>query len=382
MEHERISYTWNANDIDADTLVTFELAEAGEGTDLMLSHAGLDEAAPGAKGRHAAGWTRVLKSFRTTLCGADEAYDWSDMRITCHVDAPLPEVFDIWTTSKGLGRFWADDVACTTHAGSVRPGDETFRHGDRVGLLFVTGTRTEIEINNIEKNKFVAFSLGEDYGWVTVKLSEEKGRTKVLLHRIGLPDAGDAPWEIHADARGWWIFNLMNMKAALLHGQNLRVRDGAVANGLSVDFRPDAEGGGGNAGPHDWTAFDVCLYIDAPPGEVLARWRTARGLESFFVGEARFTAGDGGERAPDDEIASADAYAVAVTADRHGDGALLHLRQTGMSDEPGDRVDGSLNCRSCWIYFVTALKGSVEHGFDLRDRAAETADSVSVGYNR
>jgi hypothetical protein len=50
-----------------------------------------------------------------------------------------------------------------------------------------------------------------------------------------------------------------------------------------------------------------------------------------------------------------------------------------MRDDPEDRVQGSLNCRSCWIYFLTALKGQMERGIDLRDRRPETADSISVG---
>ncbi|MBD3647045.1 MAG: SRPBCC domain-containing protein, partial [Pseudomonadales bacterium] len=57
IEKERISYTWNANDVDQVTVVTFDLEAHPEGTELVFTHSGFDGAAPGAAGRTAAAWT-------------------------------------------------------------------------------------------------------------------------------------------------------------------------------------------------------------------------------------------------------------------------------------------------------------------------------------
>ncbi len=405
----RLSYTWNANDIAAETLVTFELEEAGDGTRMTLSHTGFERAMPGARGRHAAGWTDALTALRTALCGPDPDYDWSAFQITFFIEAPLPDLYSSWATAAGLRRFWADEVVCTDPSGSVRPPEETFRPGDRIALKFPTGRSTELEIINIEKEKFVAFTFGENYGWVRVAFAEGGGRTRIVLRQFGLPTGGEAPWEVHANARGWWIFNLMNLKSTLLFGRDLRVRDAVVSNGLGALYLPGDETA---RPPHGWTRFDVCLYIEASPREVLARWHNARGIESFFVGEARFTDESGREKSPEAKIDAGDTYDwrgihgfrmqgriaeatarrvaftfgsryfVEVTVTPHGAGTLLRLHQSGMADDPDDRVAGSLNCRSCWIYFLTTLKSQLEFGIDLRDRNRQTADAISVGYNR
>lgn len=175
-------------------------------------------------------------------------------------------------------------------------------------------------------------------------------------------------------------------------------------------FRPN---GDREESPHDWTRFDVYLQIDDTPESVLSRWRSPGGLESFFVGQACFTDPTGRVRPQASEtIEAGDHYEwqaihgyrmegriletgadrvaftfgsrfeVEVTARPSGTGALLHLHQRGMRDDPEDRVDGSLNCRSCWIYFLTTLKSQLEHGVDLRDHDPQTADSIAVGYNR
>jgi uncharacterized protein YndB with AHSA1/START domain len=408
VEHERLAFTWNANDIGAETLVTIRLARAADGTRLTLEHTGLETALPGAEGRHAAGWTRALKALVTALCGADPVYDWSRFRITSFIDAPCADVFTMWATADGLRRFWADRVSCTAADGSRRRPGDVFRTGDRIDLTFPTGTTTGLEIINIERDHFVRFSFGRDYGWVHVELTPDGERTRVELVQFGLPVDGEAAWEVHANARGWWIFNLMNLKSVLLYGHDLRVRGDTVASGLGARFQSD---GGVAAAPHDWTAFDVHLSIDAPPEEVLGRWCSPRGIESFFIGTAEVTDASGGKRAAADTVAAGDTYvwdfihgyrlegrfleveerrivftfgsryAVEVEAIAQGDGTLLRLHQSGMSGDPQDRVDGSLNCRSCWIYFLTALKGQLEHGIDLRDRVPETADAISVGYN-
>jgi uncharacterized protein YndB with AHSA1/START domain len=404
-----LSFTWNANDIGVETLVTFRLLEVDGGTRLTLTHERFDGAMPGAEGRHAAGWTLVLGSLRTALCGRDPAYDWSAFQITSLVEAPVTEVFRLWSTPGGLRRFWADQVGCTAPDGRVREDSHPFRNGDRIDLVFPTASSTTLEIINIERDKFVAFRFGRDYGWVRVTLSEEAGRTRIVLRHFGLPSDGEAPWEVHANARGWWIFNLLNLKSVLLHGRDMRVRDPAAASGLGARYLP---GDGTEPAPHDWTCFDVYLYVEAPPEGVLSRWCTARGIESFFVGEARHRDESGKERAPDAPVAAGDEYEwrglhgfvmkgrileaaagriaftfgsryqVEVTAEPHGSGSLLRLHQRGMADDAQERVDGSLNCRSCWIYFLTTLKGQAENGIDLRDRNPATADSISVGFNR
>jgi hypothetical protein len=58
----------------------------------------------------------------------------------------------------------------------------------------------------------------------------------------------------------------------------------------------------------------------------------------------------------------------------------LHLVQTGIPDSADGRVFGHLNCRSCWIFFLTNLKAVLDTGTDLRDTDPARVSSMEVGF--
>jgi len=398
IENERISYTWCANDIGVTTLVTFDLEPYLEGTRLTLTHNGFKDAVGGSTGRHAAGWTGCLKALRDAVLGKSPDYDWSEFQITYFVDAPVEEVYQLWATADGMTRFWADEVTAIDTDGETRPGDAQYAHGDRIHLLFPTQTGTDIEILNIERNKFVLFSFGEGYGWVYVTLTSEDQRTRIVLRQFGMEDDMQTRWEVHANARGWWIANLMNIQSVLVHGFDLRVREPACASGLGALYQPDTETA---VQPHDWSSFDVYLYIEAAPADVLRYWQTVAGLTQFFVAEmtasvsvletgSRYNwrgihdySGEGQFLQVTDkavEFTFGANYSVDVSVRPVGSGTRLHLRQSGIGQNDSEQVQGTLNCRSCWIYFLVNLKSVIESGNDLRDQNPATADAISVGF--
>ena len=441
IENERISYTWCANDIGVTTMVTFDLEATYDGTRLSLTHVGFDEAMGGAAGRHAAGWAGCLNALRVAMLGGSADYDWSEFQVTYFVEAPIGDVYRLWATADGMTRFWPDEVSVVDTHGEARPGNAEYDNGDQVHLVFPTQGETDLEILNIERDKFILFSFGEEYGWVQVAFSTEAHRTRIVLRQFGIPDEPESRWEVHANARGWWIAALMNIQSVLVHGNDLRVRDPATASGLGALYRPSND-----VAPrsHDWTSFDVYLYMDAAPAEVLRYWQTVEGFTQFFVAEmtarnengdevsdAMLTPGtrdgtrDGGDamltpgtrmltpgttstrmltpgtryrwrgihdyagegqflEITDESVVFTfgGRYHVRVRVTPQGTGTCLHLRQSGIGEEEGEQVNGSLNCRSCWIYFLVNLKSVIEFGTDLRDRNPATADAISVGFSR
>ncbi len=413
IENERISYTWCANDIGVTTLVTFDLKPIPGGTRLTLTHAGFKDAAGGATGRHAAGWTECLKALCLAILGRSPDYDWSELQITYFVDASIQEVYRLWSTAEGMTSFWADEVTLTDSAGEVRSGNVEYENGDRLHLVFPTLGETDLEILNIENNKFVLFSFGEDYGWVHVSLSTESQRTRVVLRQFGMSDDTESRWEVHANARGWWIANLMNIQSVLVHGQDLRVREPASASGLGALYQPNNQAAPRQAAPrpHDWSSFDVHLYIAAAPEKVLDYWQSTEGIKEFFIAEMTVYE-DNHDKVNHSHLMPGNRYSwrgihdysgegvfldttnesVTFTFGEHwevrvsvtplGDGTRLHLRQFGMDNDDNTRVQGTLNCRSCWIYFLVNLKSVAESGNDLRDQNPSTADAISVGFNR
>jgi len=163
--------------------------------------------------------------------------------------------------------------------------------------------------------------------------------------------------------------------------------------------------------PYDWSQFHVRMYYLAPLAEVFRRFSTAEGLESFFIHKAEHTAANGTVRGAAEPVRSGDAYRWTyvhdfahggeflqvepgrrvgftfgtMTVDIHfrdlGEATEVDLHQTNCATVDPDRAWQHVNCRSCWIYFLTNLRSVLAGGPDLRDhRHPNWNDSVSIGF--
>jgi len=163
---------------------------------------------------------------------------------------------------------------------------------------------------------------------------------------------------------------------------------------------------------YDWSQFHLRMYYLAPRADVFRRFATAAGLESFFIHSARHVAPDGTPRAPDEAVRTGDRYQWTYVHDfahggtfehvekdrrvrftfgtmsvdvefRDAPGATeVHLHQTGCATEDPDRAWQHLNCRSCWIYFLTNLRSILAGGPDVRDHDhPQWNDSISIGFD-
>lgn len=160
---------------------------------------------------------------------------------------------------------------------------------------------------------------------------------------------------------------------------------------------------------YNWTTFTVHTIYRSTRDAVWRAWATPAGLESFFIREATVTAHNGERRAKDSSVCAGDAYhwrfwhdfelrgqILAVTP---GDsltftfGSMetnvsLHdlngavevaLRQSNCRSDPEGSSEDHLNCRSCWVYFMTNLKSVIDTGHDLRDPDEPAwPDAVSI----
>jgi len=162
---------------------------------------------------------------------------------------------------------------------------------------------------------------------------------------------------------------------------------------------------------YDWSQFHVHMYYAAPLTEVFRRFSTGAGLASFFIYEARHQSSDGHVRTPDEMVQAGDEYhwtyvhdfghsghfievvpeqmlsfsfgdmRVAVSFREEGGLTEVDLHQTGCATEDPERAWQHLNCRSCWIYFLTNLRSVIVGGPDLRDfDHPNWNDSVSIGF--
>ncbi len=161
---------------------------------------------------------------------------------------------------------------------------------------------------------------------------------------------------------------------------------------------------------YDWSKFEVVFYYDQSIDDVFGFWVTASGLEAFFVERATFKSEDGVTRAPNDAAEKGDQYRwewrqpaavegevinvrdieefsftfggmkVSVYFSKVGNQTELHLIQSDIPDTADGRVLGHLNCRSCWVFFLTNLKSILDTGRDLRDSSPERVSSMEVGF--
>ena len=163
---------------------------------------------------------------------------------------------------------------------------------------------------------------------------------------------------------------------------------------------------------YDWSQFHVRMYYLAPLAQVFHYFATAEGLEAFFIYKAVHTAVNGTVRRPDEQAQSRDRYHWTYVHDfAHGGEFLLvetnrlvrftfgtmtvdisfrdvgeaievDLHQTNCATEDPDRAWQHVNCRSCWIYFMTNLRAILAGGPDVRDYAHPNwNDSVSIGFD-
>ncbi len=162
---------------------------------------------------------------------------------------------------------------------------------------------------------------------------------------------------------------------------------------------------------YDWSQFHVHMYYLAPLDEVFRRFATSQGLESFYVRRATFTAADGTVRSPRELYAAGDTYTFQYVHDYGHGGEIMaidlgrlvrftfgpcevtinfrqiegatevDLHQTGCPVTDPERAWMHLNCRSCWIYFMTNLRSLLSGGPDVRDfEHPAWNDSVSIGW--
>ena len=162
---------------------------------------------------------------------------------------------------------------------------------------------------------------------------------------------------------------------------------------------------------YDWSQFHVRMYYVAPLEDLFRCFSTGTGLESFFIKSATHTSIDGTVRASEAQVQSGDSYSWSYLHDfahdgtfetvetnklirftfgtmmvdirfREVDGAIeVDLHQTNCATTDPDRAWQHVNCRSCWIYFLTNLRSIIAGGPDLRDHDHPNwNDSISIGF--
>jgi uncharacterized protein YndB with AHSA1/START domain len=244
----RMAFTWNANSICADTLVTIELEAKNGGALVRLMHTNWD----GAVGdldrhyrSHSAGWEDHLTVLEKQVeeevhARPSPAIDWTRFSLFVAIDSPPDRVFDAWTTSTGMESFFVDMMAFYNRDGSLLEASERAQPGCRYVWRWDSGALARGEYLDVNPDEQVVFTFGDCK--VAVYLQPRRDGTLLELCQYDMADTEQNRMHLHTNCRAAWVYFLTVLKTSLEHGVDGRDRSRETGGSFSTYFDPVAAG--------------------------------------------------------------------------------------------------------------------------------------------
>ncbi len=154
--------------------------------------------------------------------------------------------------------------------------------------------------------------------------------------------------------------------------------------------------------------FDLSVFVEVPAAKVTKAWKTAAGMQSWFLATANFVTDEGDARSANNPCRAEDMYwwewldqsvetgtiiesssshlkftygqsvEVCVRWNSIADGTLIILSQTQVNDDLDELIRTYTSTLQSWTFYLTNLKAHLEHGIDLRDKIPTRADHANV----
>jgi uncharacterized protein YndB with AHSA1/START domain len=246
----KIAFTWDANTIGGETLVTIELTEQGDSTRIKLVHANFENASSDVRPlveRHAAGWEDHLRVLAIQLAEetsgeqeAPEKIDWTSFDLYVAIDAEPSTVMSAWSTIKGMESFFVQMMRITGPDGAELEPDAEARPGDRFVWRWHNGRRISGEYLQSETRNEVRFTFGDSR--VSVMAQPYNTGSLLRLRQYDIPDNEEAQMHIHGNCRAAWVYFLTVLKTLLEHGVDGRDKTRETGASFSTYFNPTSLG--------------------------------------------------------------------------------------------------------------------------------------------
>jgi uncharacterized protein YndB with AHSA1/START domain len=240
----RMSFTWNANTIGTDTLVTIELHERGEGTQLRLLHTNWEQAT-GDPARlydsHSTGWDDHLWLLGSQVeAGTHEReappVDWTRFHLFITIDSTPDRIFQCWATSQGMEDFFVEMMAIRNGDGRMLDPDEPVSEGCRYVWRWDSGALIAGEFLEVLPGRELIFSFGESK--VRIRLHPGEAGTVLELCQYDMEDTEQNRMHLHTNCRAAWVYFLTVLKTLLEHGVDGRDKSRATGASFSTYFDP------------------------------------------------------------------------------------------------------------------------------------------------
>lgn len=244
----KIAFTWDANDIGGETVVTITLTESANVTHLTLLHANFHEASSDVDEvteRHRKGWedhlgvlAKQLGELQTGRPAQSYAIDWTRFDLHVAIDADAQAILDRWRTSQGMESFFVQMMQIRNADGQTRRAGERAEPGDGFIWRWHDGRRLIGEYLVPESGNGVCFSFGESI--VTVDTGDYAGKTILRLRQSNIPDSEAARLHIYTNCRAAWVHFLTCLKSVVENGYDCRDLSRETGAIFSTYFDPEA----------------------------------------------------------------------------------------------------------------------------------------------
>ena len=240
----RMSFTWNANTIGTDTLVTIELVAQGDGSVVRLLHTNWDGAVGDREAHyqsHSAGWDDHLWGLAKQVENANEErvappVDWTSFLLHVAIDATTDQIFQAWSTSGGMESFFVEMMAIRDRDGRLLDPDEPAIAGYSYAWRWDSGALVRGEFLDVIPGRELEFTFGECK--VRICLHRQEDRTILELCQYDMEDTEQNRMHLHTNCRAAWVYFLTVLKILLENSIDGRDKSRATAASFSTYFDP------------------------------------------------------------------------------------------------------------------------------------------------
>jgi uncharacterized protein YndB with AHSA1/START domain len=238
----RMAFTWNANSIGVDTLVSINLEEVDGRTKLTLLHTNWDGALGDLEqhmASHSDGWSSHLDTLKNAFDKNDRAappIDWTQFKLHVSIDAEPCRVLESWITAAGMESFFVEMMQITSPESTLREGGEQARAGDHFIWRWDSGRCITGEYLAVSPESEAVFTFGESK--VRVAISPYLNGTLLELQQFDIPDTPEDRMHIHTNCRGAWVYFMTVLKTLIEYGVDGRDKTRATGASFSTYFDP------------------------------------------------------------------------------------------------------------------------------------------------
>jgi len=244
----RMSFTWNANTVGTDTLVTIELNERDEGTQLRLLHTNWEQAI-GDHTRHhdshSAGWDDHLWVLAKQVEAGSRGRkapenDWTRFHLFVVINATPDRIFRAWSTSQGMESFLVEMMAIRNPDGRLLDPDEAVTEGCHYVWRWDSDALVAGEFLNVLPGRELSFTFGQSK--VRIRLNPRETDTILELCQYDMKDTEHNRMHLFTNCRSAWVYFLTVLKTLLEHGIDGRDRSRITGDSFSTYFDPKKVG--------------------------------------------------------------------------------------------------------------------------------------------